>query len=109
MRIKKRDSAAILNSLEGGVVPNRGLQYIMVGRSNETKQVLRELKEVSDGASLIKFFIGKFGAGKSFIQAMIQQIAFGENFVVTKADFTPERRLYGTCLLYTSPSPRDTR
>lgn len=95
MKIKKRDSIAILNSLSGGVVPNRGLQYIMVGRSEEIEQIIRELKGVRYGASLIKFFIGKFGSGKTFMQAMIQQVAFNEKFVVTKADFTPERRLYG--------------
>ncbi|MEH7251805.1 ATP-binding protein [Neobacillus niacini] len=95
MNIKKRDSTAILNSLSGGVVPSRGLQYILVGRTLEATQILKELNEVKKGSSVVKFFIGSFGSGKSFIQALIQQIAFKENFVVTKADFTPERRLYG--------------
>lgn len=95
MNIKKRDSTAILNSLSGGVVPSRGLQYILVGRTQEAAQILKELNEVKSGTSVVKFFIGSFGSGKSFIQALIQQIAFKENFVVTKADFTPERRLYG--------------
>lgn len=96
MNIKKRDSTAILNSLSGGVVPSRGLQYILVGRSQEATQILKDLEEVKKGTSIIKFFIGSFGSGKSFIQALIQQIGFKENFVVTKADFTPERRLYGS-------------
>lgn len=96
MRIKKRESSAILNALQGGVVPSRGLQYIMVGRAEEAAQILKELEEVKNGASAIKFFIGPFGSGKSFIQALIQQIAFKENFVVLGADFTPERRLYGS-------------
>ncbi|MDR6123487.1 hypothetical protein QFZ87_003084 [Bacillus sp. SLBN-46] len=95
MNIKKRDSTAILNSLSGGVVPSRGLQYILVGRTQEAAQILKELNEVKKGSSVVKFFIGSFGSGKSFIQALIQQIALKENFVVTKADFTPERRLYG--------------
>lgn len=95
MKIKKRDSSAILNSLAAGVVPTRGLQYIMVGRSQEIKQIIGELKQVKQGTSLIKFIIGRFGSGKTFMQAMIQQVAFKERFVVTKADFTPERRLYG--------------
>lgn len=95
LKIKKRDSIAILNSLSGGVVPSRGLQYIMVGRHEEIEQIIRELKNVRDGASAIKFLIGKFGSGKTFMQAMIQQVAFNEKFVVSKADFTPERRLYG--------------
>lgn len=96
LQIKKRDSSAILKSLSGGVVPNRGLQYVMVGRSEEVRQIISELKEVKEGTSLIKFLIGKFGSGKTFMQAMIQQVAFKEKFVVTKADFTPERRLYGS-------------
>ncbi|QOY35307.1 ATP-binding protein [Anaerobacillus isosaccharinicus] len=96
MNIKKRDSSAILNSLSGGVVPSRGLQYIMVGRADEAKQILADLQNIKGGSSVIKLFIGPFGSGKSFIQALIQQIAFQEKFVVAKADFTPERRLYGS-------------
>lgn len=95
MKIKKRDSTAILNSLSGGVVPSRGLQYVMVGRTEEAKQIILDLNNVKSGSSVIKFFIGSFGSGKSFIQALIQQVAFKEKFVVAKADFTPERRLYG--------------
>lgn len=96
MKIKKRDSTAILNSLAGGVVPNRGIHYIMVGRTEEAEQILKDLNNVKNGSSIIKFFIGPFGSGKSFIQALTQQIAFKNNFVVAKADFTPERRLYGS-------------
>lgn len=96
MKIKKRDSTAILNALYGGVVPSRGLQYIMVGRAEESAQIFNELINVKKGSSVIKFFIGPFGSGKSFIQSLIQQVAFKENYVVAKADFTPERRLYGS-------------
>jgi hypothetical protein len=96
LNIKKRDSTTILNSLSGGVVPSRGLQYIMVGRADEAKQILTDLQNIKSGSSVIKLFIGSFGSGKSFIQALIQQIAFQEKFAVTKADFTPERRLYGS-------------
>jgi hypothetical protein len=96
LKIKKRDSTAILNSLAGGVVPNRGIHYIMVGRTEEAEQILKDLNNVKNGSSIIKFFIGPFGSGKSFIQALTQQIAFKNNFVVAKADFTPERRLYGS-------------
>lgn len=95
LKIRKRDSTAILNSLSGGVVPNRGLHHIMVGRTDEAEQILSDLQTVKNGASVVKFFIGSFGTGKSFIQALIQQIAFNNNFVVAHADFTPVRRLYG--------------
>ncbi|MFC0470862.1 ATP-binding protein [Halalkalibacter kiskunsagensis] len=95
MKIKKRDSSAILNSLFGGVVPNRGIQHIMVGRADESRQIMMDLDNIKKGSSVVKFFIGPFGSGKSFIQGFIKQLAFNEKFVVTAADFTPERRLYG--------------
>lgn len=96
MNIRKRESTAILNSLAGAVVPSRGLQYIMVGRAEEAQQISKELQFVAEGSSNIKFFIGPFGSGKSFIQGFIKQLAFNNKFVVATADFTPERRLYGT-------------
>jgi hypothetical protein len=95
MKINSRDSSSILNSLSGGVVPSRGLHHMMVGRTEEAKQILSDLENIKQGASFMKLFIGPFGSGKSFILALIQQIAFKEKFVVTKVDFTPERRLYG--------------
>lgn len=99
INIKKRDSAPILNALSGGVVPNRGLQHIMVGRTEEAQQIVKDLTNISQGSSIVKFYIGPFGSGKSFIQAFIKQLAFktkGKAFVVANADFTPERRLYAT-------------
>lgn len=95
LKIKKRDSTSILNSLSGGVVPSRGLHHVMVGRTEEAKQILEDLENVKKGASIVKFYIGAFGSGKSFIQALIQQIAFKENFAVSKVDFSPVRHLYG--------------
>jgi len=94
MNIKKRDSAAILNSLNGGVVPSRGIQHVMVGRTEEAKQIMADLDQIKSGTSVIKFFIGAFGSGKSFIQGFIKQLAFNEKFVVASADFSAERRLY---------------
>ncbi|WP_407868811.1 ATP-binding protein [Paenibacillus sp. P36] len=93
--IRKKDSNAILQSLAGGVVPRTGLEHIIVGRRQETEQVINELSQVKDGASVIKFFIGDFGSGKSFMLSIVRHIAFKEKFVVADVDFTPERRLYG--------------
>lgn len=95
MQIRTRDSAAILDALTGGVVPARGLQHIMVGRAKEAEQILIDLQSVKGGSSIVKFFIGDFGSGKSFIQGLVKQVALQNNFVVTKADFTAEKRLNG--------------
>ena len=95
MAIKKKDAMTILTALSAGIVPSRGLQHILVGRANEASQILKDLEDVKSGCSSVKFFIGPFGSGKTFIQALTSQIAFKEDFVVSKVDFTPERRLYG--------------
>ena len=52
----------------------------MVGRKEEATQILKELEAVREEASLIKFYIGPFGSGKTFIQALIQQVGFSEKF-----------------------------
>jgi len=95
MKISRRDSTAILEALSGGVVPSRGLQHIMVGRKDEGKQILEELKSVSEGESIVKFLIGDFGSGKSFIQGLIKQVGLNHDFVVTKADLSADKRLSG--------------
>lgn len=95
MKISKRDSSAILEAISGGVVPPRGLQHIMVGRTEEAKQILTDLNSVKSGASIMKFFIGDYGTGKSFLQHLVKQVAFKHNFVVTQADFSTEKRLVG--------------
>lgn len=94
-KINKRDSTIILNALGGGVVPSRGLQYIMVGRAPEAQQIMKDLDNIKVGSSVFRLFIGEYGSGKSFIQAFIKQLGFQEHFIVANADLTPERRLYG--------------
>ena len=92
--IKPNEATSIINSLQGGVVPAIGLQHILVGRSNESKAVLETIFEVEKGSSSVKFWIGDFGSGKSFMMALIKQIALKKNFVVATTDFSPEKRLY---------------
>ncbi len=92
--IKPKEATAIINSLQGGVVPPIGLQHILVGRSNESNSVLETILEVEKGSSSTKFWIGDFGSGKSFMMALIKQIALKKNFVVASTDFSPEKRLY---------------
>jgi hypothetical protein len=92
--IKPKEATTIINSLQGGVVPAIGLQHILVGRSKESNAVLETIQEVEKGSSSMKFWIGDFGSGKSFMIALIKQIALKKNFVVASTDFSPEKRLY---------------
>lgn len=84
----------IVTALNSGLVPRSGIENIMVGREDIINQIEKDLENVKSGLSLTKFIIGKYGTGKSFIQAVITQKGFSKNFVVSKVDFSPYRRLY---------------
>lgn len=94
LTIKPKEATTIINSLQGGVVPAIGLQHILVGRNNESNAVLETIMEVEKGSSSMRFWIGDFGSGKSFMMTLIKQIALKKNFVVANTDFSPEKRLY---------------
>jgi hypothetical protein len=92
--IKPKEATSIINSLIGGVVPNIGVQHITVGRSDEINAVVTALEDVKNGHSMVKFWIGDFGSGKSFMLHLLNTVALKQKFVVANADFTPENRLY---------------
>jgi hypothetical protein len=95
-QLKQKESASIINALEHRVVPRLGIQHLLVGRSKETDEIIRLLKTVANGASEVKFWIGDFGGGKSFMLQLIETLALKSNFVVSTVDFTPVNRLYAS-------------
>lgn len=92
--IKPKEATSIINSLIGGVVPKIGVQHITVGRSDEIKAVVEALEDVKNGHSMVKFWVGDFGSGKSFMLHLMNTVALKQKFVVANADFTPDNRLY---------------
>ncbi len=92
--IKPKEATAIINSLLGGVVPKVGVQHITVGRSEEISAFVKALDDVKNGHSMMKFWVGDFGSGKSFMLHLLNTLALKQKFVVTNADFTPDNRLY---------------
>jgi len=92
--IKPKEATSIINSLIGGVVPKIGVQHITVGRSEEIDAFVAALEDVKNGHSMMKFWIGDFGSGKSFMLHLLDTVALKQKFVVANADFTPDNRLY---------------
>lgn len=92
--IKAKEATAIINSLSGGVVPRIGVQHITVGRQLEIEAFTKTLDDVKNGHSMVKFWIGDFGSGKSFMLHLLNTVAMKQKFVVANADFTPDNRLY---------------
>ena len=96
MKIPRRISTVIINSLKGGVVPRIGLPYITVGRETEIEALLHDVDIIADGGATFRFIVGKYGSGKSFLLQTIRNYAMDRNFVVVDADLSPERRLQGS-------------
>jgi len=96
IRIPKRVSTALINSLSAGVVPRIGLEYITVGRKREIKTFLNDLENVSEGGATFRFIAGRYGSGKSFLIQVIRNNALERNFVTADVDLSPERKLHSS-------------
>lgn len=97
MKIPKRVSTAVIQSLSAGVVPRTGLEYIAVGRKSEIDVLLKDIDDiVSEGGAAFRMILGRYGSGKSFLCQLIRNYALQRNFVVMDADLSPVARLTGT-------------
>jgi hypothetical protein len=96
MPVMKREATTILNSLGIGVVPRTGLRHIAVGRLHEIAALKQDLDHNREGGATVRFIIGRYGSGKSFLLQLMRTYALESQFVVADVDFSPERRLYGS-------------
>ncbi len=96
IKIPKRILASVISSISAGVVPRMGAPYIAIGRDEEIGALLSDLQNVSEGGSAMRFIIGKYGSGKSFLMQLMRGYCLDKNFVTADADLSPERRFCGT-------------
>ncbi|MCL2222563.1 MAG: ATP-binding protein [Oscillospiraceae bacterium] len=95
-RIPARIASILINALKGGVVPRVGLEYVTVGRLQEIAAILHDIDLIADGGASLRFVVGKYGSGKSFLIQTIRNYATAKGFAVVDADLSPERRFAGT-------------
>ena len=95
IKIPKRILSSLINSISAGVVPRLGAPYIAIGRTDEVAALLNDLEAIDDGGSSMRFIIGKYGSGKSFLMQLIRGYALERSFVCADADLSPERRICG--------------
>jgi uncharacterized protein YihD (DUF1040 family) len=96
IKISKKVSTALINSLGAGVVPRIGIEHIAVGREKEIKSLLQNLNDIAEGVAAFRFIVGNYGSGKSFMLQMVRKLALEQGFVVADADLSSDRRLAGT-------------
>jgi ABC-type polysaccharide/polyol phosphate transport system ATPase subunit len=94
--VPKRILSSLLSSVAAGVVPRAGSPYIAIGRQDEIAALLSDLENINEGGGALRFLIGRYGSGKSFLIQLIRGYALERGFVTADADLSPERRLYGT-------------
>jgi hypothetical protein len=78
------DYEDILMALKNGNVPANGASEISIGRENEINEFKYLLKKIDEGKGITKFVNGEFGSGKSFFLKVVEEMAFEDNFVVSK-------------------------
>ena len=93
--VPKRILTSLLASLAAGVVPRSGAPYVAIGRKDEISALLSDLETINDGGGALRFLIGRYGRGKSFLIQLLRGYAVERGFVTADADLSPERRLYG--------------
>lgn len=94
--IHKRDRDTVIRALRTGVVPNRGLHHIQVGRKREIEAFLHDIEQIADGGSTFRLVTGDYGSGKTFFLSLVRSLALEKKLVTVHADLTPERRLHST-------------
>ncbi len=95
MTVPKRILRTLLSSLTAGVVPRSGAPYIAIGRTAESGALLDSLDATAEGGAAVRFLIGRYGSGKSFLLQLIRGYALDREFLCADADLSPERRLSG--------------
>ncbi len=95
-KVPKRILSSLLSSLSAGVVPRSGAPYIAIGRDEEISALLEDLEKISEGEGRMRFLIGRYGSGKSFLIQLLRGYALEKDFLTADADLSPDRRLYGT-------------
>ena len=95
IKVPKRILNTLLASLSAGVVPRVGAPYIAIGRKEEISSLLSGLEAVAEGGAAVRFLIGRYGSGKSFLIQLTRGYALERDFLTADADLSPERRLCG--------------
>ena len=95
-RVPRRVLGSLLASVSAGVVPRAGAPYMAIGRQDEIAALLSDLERIDEGGGAMRFLIGRYGSGKSFLIQLMRGYALERDFITADADLSPERRLYGS-------------
>lgn len=90
-KIRQRDKDSIMGALAGGVTPRQGIQFIQVGRKQETEALLSDIKNVESGGSSFRIIDASYGGGKAL---PLDTMVLTEDGWMRNGDIGPGDRVY---------------
>jgi len=90
----------IVNALRRGTVPQTGIEYLAVGLDRELRAISAQLEHVATGRGDFKFVRGDYGAGKTFLSALILEEALQQGFAVSYVVVSTDTPLYKLETIY---------
>ena len=88
------DALDIINALRRGTVPSVGLAHLAVGLDREMKAISNQLRHVATGRGDFKFVRGAYGAGKTFLSALMLEQALHQGYATSSVVVSTDTPLY---------------
>ena len=89
----QRAARDVIDALRQGVVPERHLDLLIVGRQAARDHLVALVGEISEGRSFFKFLRGPYGAGKTFLCAWLRKRTLPSGFAVSTVRIGPDQPL----------------
>jgi len=99
-RLPQATARDIINALRRGTVPQAGLEYLAVGLDREVQTLATQMRHVATGRGDFKFVRGAFGAGKTFLSALVVEEALSQGFAVSYVVVSTDTPLYKLEAIY---------
>ena len=80
-KIPKRILSSLIASVSAGVVPRSGAPYIAIGRQDEIKALLSDLELMNEGGGSMRFLVGRYGSGKSFLARRLSENIDNDKYI----------------------------
>jgi hypothetical protein len=94
--IRPKERESLIQALSAGVVPPIGQHHIQVGRAPEIQALLEDIERIGNDGASVRFAVGDYGAGKTFLLSLARAIAQEKKLVTAHADLNPDRRLHAS-------------
>ena len=90
----------LLEAFRNGTVPRYGLRELAVGVDEPLNALEEHLEYVSQGRTAVRFIEGAYGSGKSFLCALLREIALEKGFVTSLMVVSPDVPLGKLSVVY---------